>query len=152
MLERFRRKKKPKGPMISRDEFLRLKPVRNPALRWEKNEKGEIQLIFPLTESPGKKKASGKVLSKLLPPPPKERKIQLDAVGSIVWELCDGNATVKDISGALQEKYKMMPVEAEVSLDAYFKQLTKRALVGFIVPEELREKFQEETKDKKIKK
>jgi len=151
MLERFRRKKKPKGPMISREEFLGLKPVRNPALRWEKNEKGEIQLSIPIAQGPAKKKVSGKIFSKIMPPPPKERKIQLDMVGTVVWELCDGNTTIKDICGALQEKYKMMPVEAEVSLDAYFKQLTKRALVGFIVPEELRDKFKEETKGRKIK-
>jgi len=46
----------------------------------------------------------------------------------------------------------MMAVEAEISLDAYFRQLTQRGLVGFSIPEGLRERFKEETKDKDVKK
>ncbi len=152
MLKKLRRKKKPEGPAVSRSEFLRLKPVRNPLLKWEKDEKGDIKLLIPLREDPAKKRVSGKIFSKLTPQPPKDRKIQLDKVGSVVWELCDGNATVKEIVEALHEKYKMMPSEAEISLDAYFKQLSKRGLVGFLLPEELRERLKEEAKDKDIKK
>jgi len=152
MLRRLRRKKKPEGPVIPRSDFLRLKPVRNPSLGWKKNEKGEIQLLIPIRQDSVKKGVSGKVFSKLAPPPPKERKIQLDKVGSTVWELCDGSKTIKEIVDALYEKYKMMQTEAEISLNAYFQQLTKRGLVGFILPEELRERLKEETKDKDAKK
>jgi len=152
MLDRLRRRKKPKGPVISRSEFLELKPVRNPVLKWEKNEKGEIKLLIPLKEDSAKKGVSGKMFSKLLPPSPTEKKIQLDKLGSEVWELCDGNNTVKDIADTLHAKYKMMAVEAEISLDAYFRQLTQRGLVGFSIPEGLRERFKEETKDKDVKK
>lgn len=152
MLERLRRKKKPKGPVISRTEFLKIKPVRNPALKWENDEKGEADVLVPMGQSSARKGVSGKVLSKILPPPPKEKKIHLDKVGSVVWELCDGNNTVREIVDALYEKYKMMPREAEISLDTYLKQLSKRGLVGFLLPEELSEKFKEETKAKDVKK
>jgi len=152
MLDRLRRRKKPKGPVLSRSEFLKLKPVRNPIVKWEKNEKGEIKISVPLGQDSAKKGISAKVLSKLGPPPPKERKIQLDKVGSEVWELSNGDRTIRDIVDALHEKYKMMTVEAEISLDAYFRQLSQRGLVGFSIPEELREKFKEETKDKDVKK
>ncbi|MFB0523704.1 MAG: PqqD family protein, partial [Candidatus Bathyarchaeia archaeon] len=136
ILDRLRRKKK-KGPDIPRTEFLKMKPVRNPALKWEKNEQGTLTLSLPLQqeqqpkEKKGKKgkKGKGGFLSKLAPAPT-EKKIQLDKVGSIVWELCDGERTMQDIVERLHEEYKLLPSEAEVSLNSYFNQLSKRGLVG----------------------
>jgi len=151
MLGKLFRRKKPEAPRISRSEFLKLKPVRNPIIKWVKDEKSEIKVTVPLRQSPAaaeEKTRSGKLLSKLFPSPPSEKTIQLDKVGSVVWELCDGNSTVKNIVDALYEKFKLMPAEAEISLDAYFRQLSKRALVGFIVPEELQERFKDEGKKK----
>jgi hypothetical protein len=51
-----------------------MKPVRNPIIRWEKYEKG-IRLIIPLDESQRKTKG---FLSKILPAPPTEKRIELD--------------------------------------------------------------------------
>lgn len=144
----FKRKKKPSGPVISKNEFLMLKPIRNPSLKWEKNEKGEVELTIPVEQSSARKGIPGKVMTKFMPPLPKKRKIRLDKVGSMVWELCDGDTTVREVTEALHNKYKMMTVEAELSLDVYFKQLSKRGLLAFNVPEELHEKL----KDKDVTK
>ncbi len=145
ILDRLRGKKKPKPPEIPRSEFLRMKPVRNPMLKWERNKQGNLSVFIPLGRPDAKIKKRDAILSKLAPPP-KEKEIQLDKVGSIVWELCDGERTMNDIVVHLQEKYKLLPSEAEVSLNAYFNELSKRGLVGFILPEETRARFEEAAK------
>jgi len=148
ILDRLRRRKKEKGPEIPRSEFLQMKPVRNPMLRWERNQHGNFSVFIPLQRPEAKKKRRRELLSKLAPPP-KEKEIQLDKVGSIVWELCDGEKTVQDIVGHLHDKYKLLPTEAEVSLNAYFNDLSKRGLVGFILPEETRARFEAAAKKEK---
>jgi len=155
ILDRLRRKKKPKGPTLRRSDFLRIKPIRSPIVEWEKNEKGEIHIKIPIAkirekmkgEKKEKKKRSG-FLSKFFPEP-KEKRIQLDEIGSIVWELCDGKKTVKEIIDYLYEKYKLLPREAEVSLSSYLNNLAERRLIGFILPEDVRSQLEKRTKEEK---
>ena len=146
MVFRIFKRKKEKLPALSRSEFLQMKPVRNPALKWEKNKDGVITLIVSL------KKAARKGILLKMASPPKEKKIELDKIGSTIWEICDGSKTVKDIIKRLYEEYKIMPIEAEVSLNTYFTDLSKRGLLGFIVPEEARVRLEQSIKNKKKKK
>jgi len=150
ILDRLRRKKKQKAPSLSRSEFLRLRPMRNPAIEWKKDEEGKIKLIIPLKKrTKDEKKAASKradFFSKLFPEP-KEKRIQLDEVGSIVWELCDGEKTAKEIVDHLCQKYKLLPREAEVPLSSYLNTLAKRGLIGFILPEDLKERLEKEKKE-----
>jgi len=158
ILDRLRRKKKPKAPTLRRSDFLRLKPVRSPMVKWEKNEKGEIKIIIPLKKikeirekvESGKRRKRKKLglFSKLFPEP-KEKRIQLDEIGSVVWELCDGNRTVKDIIDYLYEKYKLLPRESEISLSTYLNSLVKRGLVAFILPEDLQSRLEKEAEEEK---
>lgn len=148
VLDRLRGKKKQKAPEISRREFLKIKPVRNSALKWEKDKQGVITLFVPMRQ-PQKKKRR-RMLPFLSSPPP-EKKIRLDSMGSIVWELCDGERTVKDIVQSLYEGYKMLPNEAELSLNTYFDQLSKRGLMGFTIPEETRARLEEAAEKEKKK-
>jgi len=147
IFDKLRRKKKQQAPTLARSEFLKIKPVRNPYVKWEKNDKGEIRILIPFKQ-PEKKGG----LSKFAPPPPKEKRIDLDSIGSIVWELCDGEKTVSDIVEHLHEKYKLMTSEAEISLNVYFNNLSKRGLIGFAIPEETRARFEEAAKTEKPKK
>ncbi|MBS7639310.1 MAG: PqqD family protein [Candidatus Bathyarchaeia archaeon] len=140
----FRRRRKKEGIQMPMSTFLKVKPVRNPALKWEKDKKTkEIKIIVPL-QPPEEKKQKKSILDKLFPPMPTERVISLDKVGSIVWELCDGNRTIGDIANYLVEKYKILPEEAETSLNVYFNQLSGRGLIGFILPEDLKDKLKED--------
>ncbi|MEM2183165.1 MAG: PqqD family protein [Candidatus Bathyarchaeia archaeon] len=141
----FRRGRKVKeGLQVPRSAFLKAKPIRNPILKWEKDKKTrEIRIKVPLKTSQKEEKKKRSILDKLFPPEPRERIISLDRVGSVVWELCDGERTVGDIANYLVEKYKIMPEEAEISLSAYLNQLSKKGLIGFILPEELKDKIKE---------
>ena len=138
------RRKKPKAPRLARSDFLRLKPVRNPMVEWKRDEEGKVRITIPLkklsSQDEGRKRRRIGLLLRFFPEP-KEKRIQLDEIGSDVWELCDGERTVKDIVDHLCEKYKLLPMEVEVPLNRYLDSLVKRGLIGFILPKDLEERL-----------
>lgn len=136
----FKRKAK-KG--LSREEFLQLKPIKNPLLEWNKSPKGEVVITIRPPEKADKGKW-GRFLSKLSPTPPKEKRVNLDKIGSFVWERCDGKHCVAEIVQGLCKEYKITPREAEVSLSKFLQLLAKRKFIGVIAPE-LKEKEEEES-------
>jgi len=119
-----------KKPRLSREHALQARPVRNPALKWEALDNGEVQIILPR-----RRDAMGKVLSSIFSVP-KSKPISLDVVGARVWELCDGEHTVNEIAQALMDEHKIHRREAEVSLTEFLKMLGKRNMVAFVVPTE----------------
>ncbi|HIE15253.1 TPA: PqqD family protein [Candidatus Bathyarchaeota archaeon] len=134
------KRRKSKVPPISRSEFLSIRPIKNPTVKWERREGGDILIRIPLAPPKG----LSKVLLKMFSVKSREKRIIIpDKVGALVWELCDGKRTVKEISEVLQRRYKMMPVEAELSLNNYFNTLAKRGLLGFILPKEASERLKE---------
>jgi len=156
VLDRLKRRKQPEGPQLGRSEFLTMRPIRNPQITWVKSEDGRIRITIPLkqlkkegktTKIEGRKRRRKResLFSKLTPDP-KEKHIQLDVIGSIVWEFCDGENTVKEIVGHLHNEYKLLPSEAEISLNSYFNDLSKRGLLAFLLPGEMRPRSAEETR------
>jgi TATA-binding protein-associated factor Taf7 len=123
-------KAKFRKPKLSRKQALSARPVRNPALKWEKLDGGEVRIILPRRDD-----HTGKVLSFLFYVP-KSRPVTLDIVGARVWELCDGEHTVDDLVEELVEEHRLHRREAEVSLTEFLKMLGKRNMVAFIVPKE----------------
>jgi hypothetical protein len=77
--------------------LLDLKPTRN--LEWEAAEKDLVVLLIP--------KFHNRVLVKYVTPNLKHPffHIKLDEFGSLVWNMCDGNTTIGQISDALSTKY-----------------------------------------------
>jgi len=58
-------------------------------------------------------------------------KIQLDDIGSLIWSLCDGRKTVKEISRKLREKFgdKVEPLYER--LGTFFQNLEKNKFITF---------------------
>ena len=109
----------------SREDVLRSKPVRNPALEWERISEEEIRLRIPQRND-----FMGRMLCKVFHAPP-YREIVLDSVGSDVWELCDGNNNFEAVVAAICKKHKITRRECEVSIGTYLKTLGDKRLVGF---------------------
>ena len=111
------RAEEPKSMYVGSD-FLKVKPARNPYVSWKKTRKG-VRIFTG------------------------EKKIDLDKIGTTVWDACDGKNTVEDIAQILNEKYNMVMSEAERSLSVYFEQLVKKGLVVLLAPEETRARVEE---------
>ena len=126
-------KLKKAGPALTREQAMQAWPVRNPALKVHVADDDAVTI-----ELPRRKDWMGGVLGFLFSVP-QAKPVQLDEVGSLVWNLCDGDHTVRDIVGALVDEYKLNRREVEVSLTEYLQTLAKRGMVGFAVPREVAE-------------
>lgn len=109
---------------IPREEVLASKPLRNPLIKWELQENGDVQMVIPL-----KKSLRLTVLSYLFHVPARKT-VVLDRLGSEVWLRCDGETSVSQIVDALCEKHKMSRKESEISLFSYLQQLVRRGYIG----------------------
>lgn len=128
ILYKLRLKKRPES-QLDRGAILQSLPLRNQLIEWEVDDKGEVALVIPQKET-----VWLRLVAKLFMLPPK-RVVVLDDVGAFVWQLCDGHNSIGYIVNQLREKYRMTRKEAETSLFTFMRQLGKRGMVGFAVPQ-----------------
>jgi hypothetical protein len=140
LFNKKKRKKEFGSLELSREEFLKTKPVRNPNAKWKVDEEGKTVITIP--QPPQQKKG---FLSKLLSASD-EKKFRIDEIGSYIWSLCDGTHIMSDIMETLNQKFKLNLEEAETGLQKYFGQLSAKGLVGFILPSETQTRFKEKLK------
>jgi hypothetical protein len=118
------------GIQVSSEEFLKAKPLRNPGLKWEEDEKG-VHVKIPRKRM---------LLPKFFPLT-RERRFLLDKQGALVWSLCDGEHQIREIAKQLSGKYSMHKSDAEAALDLYLVQLSKNGLVSFVLPESVKKRY-----------
>ena len=104
-------------------------PLRNPDLRNERSDDGNVSLWVPRRKS-----FWINVMSKLFYLPP-GRPVELDALGTFVYDRCDGHTPVRKMLELLVERHHLTRREAEVALTTYLKKLVERGIVGMIVRE-----------------
>lgn len=112
-------------PQVDRKQVLRLYPLRNAAVRYEQDEDGIYTLIVPL--QPRGLFGWFSRIFKL----PREHRIELDDIGSLVWTLCDGRHNVEAIAQRLAQQYKLERREAEYSLFAFLNTLSRRGFIAY---------------------
>lgn len=120
----WRRKREPR---FTPEQVLLSRPVRNTSLKTEVAEDGSLRIIIERRQI-----WWVRALSVLLPIP-KRRPIELDPLGREVWELCDGEHTLREMIRIFQQRHKLSRAEAEWSLRTYLRDLGKRGLVVIAV-------------------
>ncbi len=128
------------SPQITRQQALAIKPMHNPNLEWEYNEEGYVTAMLTRRGGP-----TGKLINFFLAVP-KQRPVVLDEVGSFVWEMCDGEHSVGQISETLSDKYNLTRREVDVSLNEYLRMLAKRGMILVAVPQEIVDQLDKSTK------
>jgi len=106
-----------------------VKPLRNPLLKWERSDDGNVLIRVPVEVE---KRRGKKLLATVAAA--KERRVTLDRLGSFVWERLDGKHTVEQIVKEFCDEYKLMRQEAEASISTFLQQLSERGFVGRAVP------------------
>ena len=61
---------------------------------------------------------------------------ELDVLGRLVWDACDGRTTVRQIARRLAERTHVSDREATVAVEAFLATLARRGLVGGAVGRE----------------
>ena len=116
---------KPKGP--TRTEALAGIPERSSSVTWQVLESGDILIEYPLKLQPFFLQLAHRFQKGQAQRPTK--KLQLDTMGSKVWQMFDGIKDVKAIIIAVAEQSGLSLVEAEISVTAFLRQLGRRGLV-----------------------
>lgn len=119
----FRRK-----PKLSRDDALSARPVRLVKADVQRRDDG-ARITVPLTQRGW--------LARLMPlPPGASKSFEFDAIGCLVWELCDGSHSVRQIVRRIAGEYRLNPREAEVASLRFLQTLMRKGLVGLpVMPE-----------------
>jgi hypothetical protein len=116
-------------PALPAEVLRKGKPVKNPAVQTSRSESGDCVLTAPL-EAQGRSLLA--VLAKYVDQPA-TKTFELDEVGSMVWELCDGKSSFQTIAKKLRLRYKMNVLESEAALAGYLQTLNQRRLIAFLV-------------------
>jgi hypothetical protein len=113
---------------ISRQQALGCIPLKNPEIREETADNGEVRLIYQVRIKPwfaGIVKRMSVRQDTLL-----ERKLQLDLLGSTVWRMIDGRRSVGEIIADFQADHRLTGRESELSITSFLRQLGKRGLIA----------------------
>jgi hypothetical protein len=116
-------------PKYTRAQIISARPFRNPAVTYERSVKTEDTPSLTLLRIPRRRDRWGDTVARLFRLPD-HRKLELDEIGSDVWEMCDGALTVETITKAICLKYRLNRRQGETSVTAYLRQLAERRLVA----------------------
>jgi hypothetical protein len=110
-----------------RSRALACTPIRNPEVE-EQKISGGILLRYPVEVKPWFqsifKRLSNRDSNIIM------RRLELDALGSSVWEMVDGRQTVAEIAEQFRIDHQLGTREAELSVTGFLKDLGKRSLIA----------------------
>ena len=113
----------------TRAQVLAARPLRNPGVVWEREKRNEDQPSVVVLQIPRRHDRIANLAARLLKLP-EYRKVELDEIGSDVWEMCDGDTSVDALTRAVCTKYRLNRRQAETSVTAYLRQLAERRLIA----------------------
>jgi len=121
-------RKKSGANQLSRTEALKYTPVKSRHISETRLESGEVIIEYPLAVQPWiaavTKRLGGHQNRK------QTKKLQLDALGTSVWDLVDGKRSVRIIIRIFAKTHRLENREAEVSVTSFIRQLGQRGLLG----------------------
>ena len=120
--------KKRKKPQISRAEALKCTPVISAKIVEDRLESGAVIIRYPVTIRPffatWVKRFGGP--DNYI----QTKELQLDELGSAVWDLLDGKRSVRQLIQIFAETHQLQFREAEVAVTQFIREVGKRGLIG----------------------
>lgn len=109
---------------LSKNEALAAIPVPSADIRIQVTPQGLIRISYPISLKPW--------LARLLPENVSLpiRTLELDSMGSFVWNHIDGKNSAQDLARIVAEQYECHPTEAEHAVAIFLRQLGQRGLLG----------------------
>ena len=123
--------KKKSGPgHLSRNQALEYTPVKSSEISQIRLESGEVVIEYPLIVRPWIAAVAQRLGG--LQDRKQTKKLQLDAMGTSVWDLVDGKRSVRMIIQIFAKAHRLENREAEVSVTSFIRQLGQRGLLGLV--------------------
>ena len=119
---------KAKGPAITRTHALKCVPAKSTHVRIDRSKPAETLLAYPVEPRPW----MAYLIRRLGGPTDQTRtkKLQLDALGTAVWDLIDGRRSVQNIIKRFAAQFQLHHKEAEVSVTRFIRELGRRGIIG----------------------
>lgn len=121
-------KKKNSSSPLTKKAALNYRPIKNPEIKEKRLKSGEVMLTYFISVRPWMAKLARRFGQNKVQN--FEKKIQLDELGTTVWDMIDGNHSVQQIIDEFSSKYRVHVKEAEVAVTSFIKTLGKRELIG----------------------
>ena len=112
---------------LTRTEALAGIPQRSPSATWQSLENGDILIEYPLDIKPFFIQLTKRFQKDEGQRPTK--KLQLDNLGSSVWQMFDGLKDVKTIIKEVSSQSGLSLQESEISVTTFLRQLGGRGLI-----------------------
>jgi len=112
---------------LTRTEALAGIPEKSPSATWQLLENGDVLIEYPLNIKPFFIQLANRFHKGQEQIPTK--KLQLDSMGSSVWQMFDGQREVKAIIREVAEQSGLSLQEAEISVTTFLRQLGRRGLI-----------------------
>jgi hypothetical protein len=122
----FDRRSKSSG--MNRDLALACTPLKNTGISETRLANGDVLLLYPVRVRPwfsGLVRRLGVAGAGTM-----QKKLQLDRLGTDVWDRLDGQRTVGDLIRQFAEDHRLHAKEAEVAITRFLRELGRRGLVG----------------------
>ncbi len=126
----FTAKKRVRPPSLTREQALACIPVHNNVLSWEHLASGHVRIEYTLTLKPFFSSVLARFHGRPDPSQTAKRTLELDELGSQVWELVDGSRTTAEIIDSFASHHAITCQEAEQAITAFFRGLGKRGLIA----------------------
>jgi len=117
-----------KNIVLSRTEALACIPKQNDTTNWQELENGNILFTYAIPLSRFFQALHRKFTKNSIDTPTK--RLELDAMGSFVWKLIDGERNVGEIITTFAREYKVSNMEAETAVTSFIKTLGQRGFIG----------------------
>ena len=121
-------KKHSPATQLTKSQALTLTPVKNVEAFEVILDSGVVVIHYPVTMRPWMAKWIQRF--KGSSPQTGSRKLQLDTLGTQVWNMIDGKRTVRDIVDTFARTHQLERREAEMAVTQFLRDLGKRGLVG----------------------
>ena len=116
-------------PKVTREQMLAVRPLRHPKIEWAREPRKSDEVVVALLKIPRMRGRWADFVAKWLQVPD-HKKVELDEIGSDVWEMCTGSSNVEAIAKAIGTSYRLNKRQSEVSVTAYLKMLAERRLIA----------------------
>jgi hypothetical protein len=123
-------RKKRQTPHLTRTQALECRPAKSVRISETRLGTGEVLIEYPLRVRPwiaAVAKRLGGSSARV-----QTKKLQLDAMGTAVWDLVDGKRSVRGIVRIFAETHRLENKEAEVSVTSFIRELGQRGLLGLL--------------------
>ncbi len=114
--------------VLSKSDALRCVPFHNEIAQWYTTDDDVVLVEYPLPIKPFFKSILQRFSNK--PIPDATKKLELDEMGSLVWQMIDGKQNTKTIVKLFAKHYSITLQEAELSVTTFLLELGKRGLIG----------------------